>query len=203
MTRDDGIEMLEHLGWPETHKSSCVWCPFLSLPEIVDMVHNGGEQLEHAKEIERRFAENSPIKYQKWVDEGMPLRGRCKACTNCTASNGPKAKTNPCQCGDYNRCYIKIMEHDHTIQNEYGWELTDVVHDHTYSGIRRAPPGMWKYNYWYDDAHQGGAARLLSKGVEGTRLSITEWEEVIKEDRLHTDQKGRLRLRPEDQETLF
>ena len=66
------------------------------------------------------------------------------------------------------------MEHDHRIQKEYGWKLTEISQNHDYSGIRRAPKNMWKFDYYNDE---GDPARLITRRIDGLRIGIEEWEE--------------------------
>lgn len=193
VTREDGIRWLEHIKWPYdsskyglprngVQKSACAWCPFNQVWELETLVKFGdtvqGKHnmtlLEEAKTIESRFAENSPVKHQRWIDAGMPFVGRCKHCNNCGAKNPPTAKKDPCECGNYDKCNIKIMEHDHRIQKEYGWDLTEISQNHDYSGIRRAPKNMWKFDYYNDEEDP---ARLITRRIDGLRIGIEEWEE--------------------------
>jgi len=56
-------------------KSSCYCCPFMTVEEIRNLITNHPDQWREAKNIEKRFAETSPIKHQAWLDAGMPLNG--------------------------------------------------------------------------------------------------------------------------------
>ena len=62
-------------------KSSCVFCPFMSVEEIRDIRNNDKEAWDLIKTVEHRFAEESGRKHQAWLDAGQPLNkgGRCNA----------------------------------------------------------------------------------------------------------------------------
>ena len=108
------------------------------------------------------------------MDSGMPLVGRCKACNNCDATQPPSGKKDPCECGRYDKCNLKIMEHDNKIQKEYGWPMTETSANHEYSGIKRAKKGMWKFDYYNDG---DDPARLITRRIKGLRIGIEEWEQ--------------------------
>ena len=60
--------------WPHTvRKSSCVFCPFMSEPEILALFRDDPEAGDLARQIETRFSETSPIKHQVWIDGGRQL----------------------------------------------------------------------------------------------------------------------------------
>lgn len=62
--------------WPsQVHKSSCVFCPFMSEGEIEDMILNNPEEWSMAKALEKSFSEASAGKHQAWLDAGKPLVG--------------------------------------------------------------------------------------------------------------------------------
>lgn len=65
--------MLEALGWTGIRKSSCYFCPFLSVGELRDMYHNDPAKWAKCAEHEARFAEASTVKNQAWLDAGKPL----------------------------------------------------------------------------------------------------------------------------------
>jgi len=62
-------------------KSSCVFCPFMSVQEIRDIRNNDQEAWDLIKTVEHRFSEESERKHQAWIDAGKPLNkgGRCNA----------------------------------------------------------------------------------------------------------------------------
>jgi len=64
--------LLAHMGWCDVHKSSCVFCPFMSEVEIKDMYLNHPEEWAKAVEIEDGFRETSKIKHQAWLAAGQP-----------------------------------------------------------------------------------------------------------------------------------
>ena len=192
MTREDNIRWLEHIKWPYdsskydlprngVQKSACAWCPFNQVWELETLVKfgdtvqgkHGMTLLQEAKTIESTFEKMSPVKHNMWINSGMPLVGRCKTCANCEATQSPTGKKDPCNCGQYDKCNIKIMEHDNRIQNEYGWDVTETSQTHDYSGIKRAKKGMWKCDYYNDEANP---VRLITRRVDKLRIGITEWE---------------------------
>ena len=73
MNRETIDAMLIHLGWPDVHKSSCVFCPFMSEPELRDMYFNHPDAWEVAASAEAAFAVMSPAKHERWLAEGQPL----------------------------------------------------------------------------------------------------------------------------------
>tara|TARA_Y100000114_G_scaffold44845_1_gene40559 strand:- start:1050 stop:1844 length:795 start_codon:yes stop_codon:yes gene_type:complete len=94
-------------------KSSCVFCPFMSVKEIKD-IRQDKQAWETIKLVERRFSEESGRKHQAWIDAGKPLNkgGRC-------------------------------------------------FHGH------------WRKDSWAE------GARLFTRKINGKRLSVSEWEQVI------------------------
>ena len=73
LTRADCLELLKTYGLGHVVKSSCVFCPFLSIEEIEGLYRNDPEKWELCREIEHKFEETSPIRYQDWIDAGKPL----------------------------------------------------------------------------------------------------------------------------------
>ena len=73
LTRERCLELLAHLGWDTPHKSSCVFCPFMSEPEILEMVNHQPEAWETCKQVEKAFQIMSGVKHQAWLDAGQPL----------------------------------------------------------------------------------------------------------------------------------
>lgn len=62
--------------WPtDVQKSSCVFCPFMSEPEILGMVRNNPTEWALVERVERDFEAASPAKHQAWLDAGKPLVG--------------------------------------------------------------------------------------------------------------------------------
>ncbi|MCC4288553.1 hypothetical protein [Vreelandella aquamarina] len=79
LTRDRLEGLLAHLGWPDVHKSSCVFCPYMSEEELRDMYLNHPDDWRVAADIEARFEEMSSIKHKAWLDAGQPLNKGGKA----------------------------------------------------------------------------------------------------------------------------
>lgn len=75
LTREKCLGMLVHLGWEIPHKSSCVFCPFMSEEEIRDLYWHEPEGWAMACEIESAFQAMSREKHQRWIDAGKPLVG--------------------------------------------------------------------------------------------------------------------------------
>ncbi len=73
LTRDRLDDLLGHLGWEDVHKSSCVFCPFMSEDEIKDLYVNHKDEWQLVVEIEDGFQEMSALKHQRWIDAGQPL----------------------------------------------------------------------------------------------------------------------------------
>src|SRR3546814_3098637 len=57
----------------DVHKSSCVFCPFMSESEIHDLYLNHPDEWRLAVEIEDRFRQMSAVKHGAWMDAGRPL----------------------------------------------------------------------------------------------------------------------------------
>ena len=76
-TRQSCLELIEAFGL-DVPKSSCVFCPFMSVQEIKD-IRQDKQAWETIKLVEQRFSEASPRKHQAWIDAGKPLNkgGRC------------------------------------------------------------------------------------------------------------------------------
>ncbi|SDO71825.1 3'-phosphoadenosine 5'-phosphosulfate sulfotransferase (PAPS reductase)/FAD synthetase [Halomonas shengliensis] len=79
LTREDIDGLLVHLGWPNVHKSSCTFCPYMAEWELRDMYWNHPEEWAQVAEIERRFKEVSRLKHQAWIDAGEPLNSGGRA----------------------------------------------------------------------------------------------------------------------------
>ncbi len=77
--RDLGLDretldrLLKDLGWGEIRKSSCTFCPFMSVEEIEELYRNDPEKWELCRRIEHKFEETAPIRYQTWIDAGRPV----------------------------------------------------------------------------------------------------------------------------------
>ena len=80
MDRDACLELLAKHDITVV-KSSCVFCPFMSVEEIRDIRNNDKEAWDLIKTVEHRFSEESGRKHQAWLDAGQPLNkgGRCNA----------------------------------------------------------------------------------------------------------------------------
>lgn len=79
MDRQACLDLLAKHGF-EVAKSSCVFCPFMSIEEIKEIRHDR-EAWDTIRLVERRFSEESERKHQAWLDAGKPLNkgGRCNA----------------------------------------------------------------------------------------------------------------------------
>jgi len=77
LDRDACLSILSKYG-SKVFKSSCVFCPFMSIEEIKEIREL---PIEWAKVnlVEDAFKNTSPIKHQAWIDAGKPLNkgGRC------------------------------------------------------------------------------------------------------------------------------
>jgi len=63
--------------WPApVRKSSCVFCPFQSPAELADTYRNDPEAWDLMKQVEGRFRDTSPKKFQAWIDAGCPRTGK-------------------------------------------------------------------------------------------------------------------------------
>ncbi len=79
LNRADLDRMLPAVWSGKVRKSSCVFCPFMSENEIVEMIHNDPEAWEVCREVEAEFAKTSPIKHGAWIEAGSPLNKGGKA----------------------------------------------------------------------------------------------------------------------------
>ena len=71
MTRQDCLDLIASFGL-EIPKSSCVFCPFMSREEILE-IRNDSEAWATIKLVESRFQEGSAAKHQAWLDGGRQL----------------------------------------------------------------------------------------------------------------------------------
>lgn len=101
MNRDAIDEMLVHLGWPDVHKSSCVFCPFMSEGELRDMYYNHPDAWAVARSVEAGFEIMSPAKHGRWVEAGMPLNKGGRA---------PKGMWRKDSWADGARLFVKTIE---------------------------------------------------------------------------------------------
>ena len=73
LTRAD-CEMLVRHFWPiPVRKSSCYFCPFMSEPEIKEMIADYPDLWAKAKAMEANYKATSPVKHKAWIDAGKPL----------------------------------------------------------------------------------------------------------------------------------
>ncbi|BCB62176.1 hypothetical protein HaloA020_28770 [Halomonas sp. A020] len=79
LTRSDLDGLMKHLGWPDVHKSSCVFCPYMSEGEIRDLYFNHPDEWRRVAAIEERFRQTSAVKHQAWLDAGQPLNSASRA----------------------------------------------------------------------------------------------------------------------------
>lgn len=77
--RADLYGLLDHLGWPDVHKSSCVFCPFMSEAEIRDLYLHHPTEWELVVELENAFCEMSTVKHSAWLNAGQPLNAGGRA----------------------------------------------------------------------------------------------------------------------------
>lgn len=71
MDRDACEALIKHHGMT-VRKSSCVFCPFMSLPEIAEALADPHSS-SIIRQIEQRFQESSHEKYQAWLEAGQPV----------------------------------------------------------------------------------------------------------------------------------
>ncbi len=71
MTRQDCLDLIAEYGL-QIPKSSCIFCPFMSREEILE-IRKDKDAWETIKLVESRFQEESPKKHQAWLDAGKPL----------------------------------------------------------------------------------------------------------------------------------
>ncbi|WP_404466220.1 hypothetical protein LG331_08005 [Vreelandella aquamarina] len=79
LTRSDLDGLMMQLGWPDVHKSSCVFCPYMSESEIRDLYLNHPDDWKRVTAIEERFRQTSAIKHQAWINAGQPLNSAGRA----------------------------------------------------------------------------------------------------------------------------
>jgi len=71
LTREACEQLLVDLEWGvPVHKSSCVFCPWMTEDELRDMYLNHPEKWTMAKKVERDFSLTSARKYRAFVDGG-------------------------------------------------------------------------------------------------------------------------------------
>ena len=77
LNRQACLDILDYYGI-KVAKSSCVFCPFMSVQEIKD-IRQDKQAWDTIKLVEQRFSEESSRKHQAWLDAGQPLNkgGRC------------------------------------------------------------------------------------------------------------------------------
>lgn len=73
LNRADLDRLLPDVWEGEVRKSSCVFCPFMSEGEIVEMVHNDPEAWEICKKVEAGFEAMAPVKHGEWIEAGKPV----------------------------------------------------------------------------------------------------------------------------------
>ncbi len=86
LNREHCENLLKELDWGrEVHKSSCVYCPWMTEEELRDMYLNHPDKWAVAKKVEDDFKKTSPIKHQAFLDNdckvdsaGRALRGTWK-----------------------------------------------------------------------------------------------------------------------------
>lgn len=71
MTRSDCEALIKRHGMT-VRKSSCIFCPFMSQPEIIDAM-NDPHSAPVIRLVEQRFMESSREKHQAWLDAGQPV----------------------------------------------------------------------------------------------------------------------------------
>lgn len=77
LDREDCLALLDIYGVSVT-KSSCVFCPYMSVEEIKE-IRDLPDEWSKVVMVEHAFKETSPRKHQAWLDAGKPLNkgGRC------------------------------------------------------------------------------------------------------------------------------
>ena len=99
-TRDSCLALIESFGL-DVPKSSCVFCPFMSEGEI-RQARKDPQTWDLIKLVENRFQEESPIKHQRWIDNGKPLtllRPKGWKEGNATVTPGKKDIGDHCKIG--------------------------------------------------------------------------------------------------------
>jgi len=71
MTRQDCLDLIAEYGL-QIPKSSCVFCPFMSQEEILE-IRKDKDAWQTIKLVESGFRESSPKKHQAWLDGGKQL----------------------------------------------------------------------------------------------------------------------------------
>lgn len=73
LNREKLDALLHHLGWPDVHKSSCVFCPFMSEDELREMYHNHPKAWKQCGAIETAFEAASHTKHAAFIAGGSKL----------------------------------------------------------------------------------------------------------------------------------
>jgi len=73
------IDIIAKLGFGVVVKSACVFCPFMQVEEIADVIKHEPRSWALVKQIESNFQATSPRKHQAWLDAGMPTNKAGKA----------------------------------------------------------------------------------------------------------------------------
>jgi len=80
LTREACERLLKGLEWGvPVHKSSCVFCPWMTEEELRDMYFNHPEKWAMAKKVEHDFSVTSPRKYKAFIDGGSKVNAGGRA----------------------------------------------------------------------------------------------------------------------------
>ena len=79
LNRERLDSLLVFLGWPNVHKSSCVFCPFMSVDEIRDMYRNHPADWAVAVQVEDAFRQTSAVKHAAFIAGGSKLNAGGRA----------------------------------------------------------------------------------------------------------------------------
>jgi len=73
LIRADCVEVLRRLWRAPVRKSCCVFCPFMTRPEIAALIDT--DDWQTARDIEQLFRTTSARKHRAWLDAGRPMNG--------------------------------------------------------------------------------------------------------------------------------
>jgi len=73
LTRASCVALLKVFGWHDVEKSSCVFCPFKTEDELLDMYVHDPKAWNLCVEIEAAFEKASQVKNDLWIASDRPL----------------------------------------------------------------------------------------------------------------------------------